>query len=102
MRRFLKAAAVVLSLTAVAAGSRALRGQAPPSPGAAGASKPADLSGDWAADRTRGGFGQSLSISDMGGRKRGNEDDIPYQPWARTKTLSEKPSTGPDPHFDET
>jgi hypothetical protein len=61
-----------------------------------------DLSGDWAPDRTRGGIGQSLSLSDIGGRKRGNEDDIPYQPWAREKTLAEKTSTGPDPKFDET
>jgi hypothetical protein len=61
-----------------------------------------DLSGDWSPDRTRGGMGQSLSLSDIGGRKRGNEDDIPYQPWARAKTLSEKTSTGPDPKFDET
>jgi hypothetical protein len=61
-----------------------------------------DLSGDWSPDRTRGGMGQSLSLSDIGGRKRGNEDDIPYQPWARAKTLAEKTSTGPDPKFDET
>jgi hypothetical protein len=65
-------------------------------------SKVADLSGDWAPDRTRGGIGQSLSLSDIGGRKRGNEDDIPYQPWAREKTLSEKPSTGTSSQFDET
>ena len=101
MRHLLKTAAVSLLLAlAVAAGSRVLTAQAPAP--AAGASKVPDLSGDWTSDRTRGGFGQSLSISDMGGRKRGNEDDIPYQPWARAKTLSEKPSTGPDPHFDET
>ena len=67
-----------------------------------GSSKVPDLSGDWSPDRTRGGMGQSLSLSDIGGRKRGNEDDIPYQPWARAKTLSEKTSTGPDPKFDET
>ena len=67
----------------------------------AGSGRPADLTGDWEPDRRRGGFGQSLSISDMGGRKRGNEDDIPYLPWAREKTLSEKPSTGPDPKFGE-
>jgi hypothetical protein len=67
-----------------------------------GSSKVPDLSGDWAPDRTRGGMGQSLSLSDIGGRKRGNEDDIPYQPWARAKTLAEKTSTGPDPRFDET
>ena len=49
--------------------------------------------------RERGGIGQSLSISDIGGRKRGQEDDIPYQPWAREKTMAEKPSTGPNPIF---
>jgi hypothetical protein len=61
-----------------------------------------NLSGDWLPDRSRGGMGQSLSLSDIGGRKRGNEDDIPYQPWARAKTLSEKTSTGPDPQFEAT
>ena len=61
-----------------------------------------DLAGDWASDRTRGGFGQSLSIADMGGRNRGNEPDIPYQPWARTKTMSERPSTGANSQFDVT
>src|SRR6478609_10184538 len=61
-----------------------------------------NLSGDWSPDRSRGGMGQSLSLSDPGGRKRGNEDDIPYQPWARAKTLSEKTSTGPDPQFEAT
>src|SRR5215472_3286498 len=58
--------------------------------------KVVDLSGDWAPDRARGGMGQSLSLSDIGGRKRGNEDDIPYQSWAREKTLSERTSTGLD------
>ena len=51
------------------------------------AAKIADLSGDWAPDPRRGGIGQSLSLSDIGGRNRGNEDDIPYQPWARAKTV---------------
>src|SRR5437764_12091890 len=74
-----------------------------PALGAQSAStKVPDLSGDWAPDRTRGGMGQSLSLSDPGGRKRGNEDDIPYQPWAKAKTLSEKTSTGPESRFDET
>lgn len=62
-------------------------------------SNPADLSGDWAPDPNRGGFGQSLSLSDSGGRKRGKEEDIPYQPWALEKTLSEKPATGPESDF---
>ena len=67
------------ALIAVATFSPSLRGQT-------GSTKPADLSGDWAPDRTRGGMGQSLSLSDPGGRKRGNEDDIPYLPWARATT----------------
>ena len=88
MRRLLKGTLAVLLLgLVVAAGSRVVRAQ--------GAKVP-DLSGDWTSDRTRGGFGQSLSIADMGGRNRGNEPDIPYLPWAREKTLSEKPSTGPN------
>jgi hypothetical protein len=62
-------------------------------------SRTADLSGDWTPDRDRGGFGQSLSLSDIGGRKRGKEEDIPYQPWALEKTLSEKPATGPESDF---
>ena len=94
MGRFLKASLAALLMTAAAAaGSRGLIAQ--------GAKVP-DLSGDWASDRTRGGFGQSLSIADMGGRNRGNEPDIPYQPWARTKTMSEKPSTGANSQFDVT
>ena len=52
--------------------------------------------------RRRGGIGQSLSLSDIRGLKRGQEEDIPYQPWARAKTLSEKTSTGPDPTFGDT
>ena len=65
------------------------------------ASKAADLSGDWTPDPRRGGFGQSMSMTDAGGRKRGQEDDIPYQPWAREATMKEKPSTGPEPKFGE-
>jgi hypothetical protein len=95
------------ALMAVMSFSPTVRAQAAASSqGAAGSqsgsTKIPDLSGDWGPDRARGGMGQSLSISDIGGRKRGNEDDIPYQPWAREKTLSEKTSTGPDPKFDET
>src|SRR5438128_18982 len=63
------------------------------------AQTPVDLSGNWAPDPNRGGIGQSLSLSDIRGQKRGQEEDIPYQPWAREKTLSEKPSTGPDSDF---
>jgi hypothetical protein len=86
-----------------------VRVEAAPAPGAGqaaagqnAASKIPDLSADWTPDPKRGGFGQSFSLSDTGGRKRGQEDDIPYQPWAREKTLSEKPSTGPNPYFGET
>ena len=74
------------------------RGAAP----AAATSKVPDLSGDWAPDGMRGGIGQSLSISDNGGRNRGKEPDIPYQKWALDKTLSEKPSTGGNSQFEET
>jgi hypothetical protein len=88
--RLVMSAAAVLAVVAFSPTFRAQTAKIP------------DLSGDWAPDRTRGGIGQSLSLSDIGGRKRGNEDDIPYQPWARAKTLSEKTSTGPDPKFDET
>src|SRR5262245_33350380 len=101
---------LVVSVTALAAAitiSLVLRAEmsAQPQPAANTqnrSSKAPDLSGDWAPDRTRGGIGQSLSLSDIGGRKRGNEDDIPYQPWAREKTMSEKPSTGTNSQFDET
>src|ERR1700722_2690477 len=65
-------------------------------------SKPADLSGTWGLDATRGGIGQSISIADIGGKMRGKEEDIPYQPWALAKTLSEKPPTGPDNQFEAT
>jgi hypothetical protein len=74
------------------------RGATPP----AVSSKPADLSGDWAPDPKRGGIGQSLSLSDIRGTKRGQEEDIPYLPWAREKTMSERPSTGPEPNFGNT
>jgi len=65
-------------------------------------SKPADLSGTWGLDATRGGIGQSISIADIGGKMRGKEPDIPYQPWSLEKTLSEKPPTGPDNQFEAT
>jgi hypothetical protein len=95
MRNILVTAAIVMAATATAViVSPAVRAQ--------NNSKAPDLSGDWSPDRSRGGMGQSLSLSDAGGRKRGNEDDIPYQPWARAKTLSEKTSTGPDPQFEAT
>ena len=70
--------------------------QSQPAAGNASSSKAPDLSGDWALDNKRGGIGQSISLSDPGGKLRGKEPDIPYQPWALAKTLSEHPSTGPD------
>ena len=65
----------VLTFTLTVRAQAPVRGATPPS-GAANA-KPADLSGDWAPDGRRGGIGQSLSISDIRGVKRGQEDDIP-------------------------
>jgi hypothetical protein len=53
-----------------------------PEPTGSQASKAPDLSGDWALDNKRGGIGQSISLSDPGGKLRGKEPDIPYQPWA--------------------
>ena len=55
-----------------------------------------DLSGAW----VRGGPIQTISNSDVNAERRGKEDDIPYQPWALQKMLSEIPPTGPfaEPH----
>ena len=61
-----------------------------------------DLSGDWALDSKKGGIGQSISFSDPQGKLRGKEPDIPYQPWALQRTLSEFPPTGPDTQYDKT
>lgn len=61
-----------------------------------------DLSGDWEPDRKRGGFGQSLSAADPGGRMRGKEPDIKYLPWALQRTLAEVPPTGPDARYEAT
>jgi hypothetical protein len=61
-------------------------------------SQPADLSGTW----LRSGGLQNVSLADVGGNLRGNEPDIPYQPWARQKTLSEVPPTGPFGQPDKT
>jgi hypothetical protein len=100
MRNRLVASAFVL--TSVLTFSPLLRAQTTKPSGAATApdqsasSKAPDLSGDWALDNKRGGIGQSISLSDPGGKLRGKEPDIPYQPWALAKTLSEHPSTGPD------
>jgi hypothetical protein len=103
-----RSAAAVIVLIALATVSLILRAQTATAvrPAAAQSqrapSKVADLSGDWAPDPKRGGIGQSLSLSDNGGRLRGKEPDIPYQPWAREKTLSERTSTGPEPSFGST
>ena len=88
----------VLTFTLTLQAQAPPRGATPP----AVSSKPADLSGDWAPDGRRGGIGQSLSLSDIRGTKRGQEEDIPYLPWAREKTMSERPSTGPEPNFGNT
>lgn len=53
-------------------------------------SKIPDLSGAWLGRPL-----MSVSTSDPGARLRGKEDDIPYQPWALEKMLSEIPPTGP-------
>jgi hypothetical protein len=99
--------ASIVALSATVTFPCILRAQATAPQGAransqAASSRPADLSGDWAPDPKRGGIGQSLSLSDIGGRNRGKETDIPYQPWALEKTLSEKPSTGFISQFDVT
>jgi len=79
---------------------RPARGQNAPTNAAAPtqSSKIPDLSGSWLR---KTGI-QSISNSDIGGNKRGHEEDIPYQPWALEKTMSEKPPTGPDNQFDQT
>jgi hypothetical protein len=59
-----------------------------------------DLSGDWAAGA--GGFGQSLSAADPGGRMRGKEPDIKYLPWGLQTTLAAIPPTGPDAQYELT
>jgi hypothetical protein len=59
-----------------------------------------DLSGDWALGL--GGIGQSMSAADPGGRMRGKEPDIPYQPWALEYTMKQFPPTGPDAAFERT
>jgi hypothetical protein len=97
---FVLMALMIVSLVVRAQNPAPSRAPAGPPPGAT--SKVADLSGDWAPDPKRGGIGQSLSLSDNGGRQRGKETDIPYLPWAREKTLSERSSTGPDQGFANT
>ena len=93
-------AVMAFSLSLRAQTAAALRAEAAQTQ--SGSAKVPDLSGDWAPDPKRGGIGQSLSLSDNGGRNRGKEPDIPYQEWARAKTMSERPSTGPEPNFGNT
>jgi hypothetical protein len=57
-----------------------------------------DLSGDWGISAPA--FGQSMSAADPGGRMRGKESDIPYQPWALEYTMRQNPPTGPDAKFE--
>jgi len=102
MRRAMWASAVaLLAIAGLPAMSRA-QGVAPPGMAkddSHAASKIPDLSGDWTADGKKGGIGQSLSLSDIQGRKRGAEGDIPYQPWALKQTMSEVPATGDGANF---
>ena len=86
--------ATISSVTGVRGQSDAI----PTSTASQNSSKIPDLSGSWLR---KTGI-QSISNSDIGGNKRGREEDIPYQPWALEKTLSEKPPTGPDNQFDQT
>jgi hypothetical protein len=100
-------AILVTAFMAAISFSPSLRAQATQSKTMASAtgdasSKVPDLSGDWALDAKRGGIGQSISGADPGGKMRGKEPDISYQPWALAKTLSEYPSTGPDARYDVT
>jgi hypothetical protein len=67
------------------------------SAGAKNSTKIPDLSGTWG--RGAGGAGASLSLADPQMKNRGHEPDIPYQEWAREKTLSQRTSTGPDSEF---
>ena len=43
-----------------------------------------------------------MSAADPGGRMRGKEPDIPYQPWALEYTMRQNPPTGPDAKFEQT
>jgi hypothetical protein len=108
--RFLMSVLALVMTIAFSFGLRAQQtGARPAAPAAANASaagaqgqnsssKIPDLSGAWGRGGG-GGFGSSLSLSDPGQKKRGHEDDIPYQDWAREKTLSQRTSTGPEAQF---
>jgi hypothetical protein len=100
MRRFLFILSVTLMATVASLPVLHAQGASPSGASASqsGSSKIPDLSGSWLRKM---GI-QSISNSDIGGTKRGKEEDIPYQPWALAKTLSEKPPTGPDNQFETT
>jgi len=95
---YLVAAAILIQAIAFAPVARSQNASPAGAPAQNGSSKIPDLSGSWLRKM---GI-QSISNSDIGGNKRGHEDDIPYQPWALTKTMSEKPPTGPDNQFEQT
>src|SRR6185369_3179109 len=50
-----------------------------------------DLSGNWLGKPPF----MSISATDPGGRKPGNEDDLSYTPAGRARILAEIPPTGP-------
>jgi len=57
-----------------------------------------DLSGNWLPRPPL----MSISTTDPGGQKRGNEDDISYTPAARARLMAEIPPTGPFGQPDKT
>ena len=100
--------APVIPLVALLAFSVVVHGQAPSGTGVAQrsfvpigppagvkSSQPADLAGDWAHP-----VAQSLSLADPGGRMRGKEADVPYQPWALKKLMEERPAGGPSSQYE--
>src|SRR5262245_33684709 len=63
-------ALMALMLVSLVARAQNTPPRAPAGPPPGTTSKVADLSGDWAPDPKRGSIGQSLSLSDNGGRQR--------------------------------
>jgi hypothetical protein len=88
----------LLTLAGAMVCTPAMRAQtgAPPTSGKAqgqsGSSKVPDLSGSWLRAKSQ----LSVSPSDLGGAKRGKEDDIPYLPSGLQMMLAERPPTGRD------